>query len=409
MSARRTLALLLLAALATSVAQAAPTLSLLGGTSLPTGRDDRELNLGPAVALRVAPFGTKAVEPFVRASWARQFPSGAVFGTTVATTLPVIVQQPARVEHTALEAGLARRVFLGPVQCSLEGAAGVDWVHPTTLPRLFRNDRRPDPAVPPDVRVGGAGVTMSLAAGVRVPLVSRVALDASAAVQGATVNGVTHPPVALLAGASWPVGREAVPHDASNAWRLRVTSGPAWRLHPDDDDAKARVGACMHASLAHPYDAHLTFELDGAWAQVDAVDPSIVRFERDEFGNLVPVYGEDRPAWTLVAVTPAVRLSTGNGPWRASLRGGVGVGHTGGDGATTGVTYIDMTTLEAVTVQTRYGFGRPAAGAAWLAGATLERKLTDGIALLLEADTWGVSTKYAGVQLADVRAGVELR
>lgn len=409
MSVRRMLAQLLLAALAASVAQAAPAISLLGGAALPAGRDDRALNPGPAYALRVAPFGTQALEPFVRASWERQFPSGGPSVATVATTRPAGIQQPSRVERAVLEVGLARRVRMGPAQCSLEGATGIDWVHHTTLPPLLRNDRRPDPAAPPEVRVGGAGVTMSLAAGVRVPLVSRIALDASAVVQGATVNGVIHPPLALLAGASWPVGREAAPQDASNAWRLRVTAGPAWRVRPDDADVKARVGKCMRASLAHPYDAHLSFELDGAWAEVTSETPAVVRTERDEFGNLVSVFGKDHPVWNLVAVVPAVSLGTGDGPWRASLRGGVGMGHTGGDGATSDVPYIDVTTLEAVTVQTRSGFGRAAAGAAWIAGVTLERRLANSLALLLEADTWGVTTRYAGIQLADVRAGVELR
>lgn len=389
-----------------ALAAAAPTVTGLAGGAIPLARDGDGLRAGSAFEVRVAPTGACAFEPFARLHWERLTPRAAVGDPLALPTPSTPARGLERVERTAFELGLARRFDVGALHCAIHGSAGADWVHPVTLPSAIRNDRRPDPAATPAARGGGFGASLALGLDVRAPLGRQFAFDASAELQGSAVNGMVHPPLALLAGLAWPA--RATPPGGEHAWAMRVGAGPAWWIAPGDDARRSRLGHAVTVSVARPYDEHVAFELAGTWAAISSRDPKLLRQERDAFGNLVDVYAEDHATWTLVTAVPCARAVVALGGWHTALRGGVGLGHTGGEGATESVPLLDLETLQTILVEQRAGFGRPAAGVAWEAGFALARDLPAHAALFVEADAWGTSTKYANVTLASLSAGIEL-
>ncbi len=311
------------------------------------------------------------------------------------------------------ELGLRRQWATGRFRPFVEGLAGVSLTrHPNPLPN-YRNDRRADPALEQVyfANTGGLAPSLSLGTGLEARGPWGIGLVASASVALTPALDLAGALFPLRLGLAWPRAPDLEAGRETGNWPASLHLSAGWSGLRDPARLRGAVGrganAAAEIELA-PREG-LAVSVLGEHAAQEVVE-SAYRQQIDDFGNLVNVFAnEKKVSMSLTAVTVGLRASRGLGPVSASLRGGLGWGHTGGYGRTVSDAYARNVAWVATASEMQVGAGNAAGGLAYAASARVRARAFAGVDAFVEAGVTGLRLEVGDVLVVPVRAGVVVR
>ncbi len=311
------------------------------------------------------------------------------------------------------EVGLRRGRSFGAIRPYLEGLAGASWTDEKFfVAPVVQNDRLYTPP-PSRTRSREIAPMTTVGAGFEVRAPANIALAASAAARWSPVRNFAGPVFPVDLGLTWPSYSMATDAAAPGGPRLRLAAGSNFLRTPQRLRGHTDAGLSVSADLDVPIRDWLSFSLGGEHALQRSRTLVVVRQERDEFGNLVNVYGSAPLSLTATALTAGLRASIRVGWIAPYLRGGIGWGRTGGFGRTDQVVtgaYIDphgnwVPVYQDVTV----GAGSPRAGLAYSGTAGIEAPIKGSLHAFVESGVLGLQLRGEDALVLPQRAGVVLR